>query len=211
MKYNNEKGVIVVLVSLNHDLVTNETMIETEVIDTGLGIAEDRQNTLFKPFLELKKKQNFEKVKDKTIGMGLACSKDISLKLGGDVDLNFSKPGLTSFSFRIPVKMMNSSFKQEKLEFLNLDQHFTVETFTEQPLLKEYLECKDLDQLNKFKFECCNDKQVLKITDFQINKVNSFKFRRHSWDPHAIIPRQILSLARENNGQISDILSNEVV
>lgn len=42
VKYNNEKGVIVILLSLNHDVATGETMFETEVIDTGLGIAVDR-------------------------------------------------------------------------------------------------------------------------------------------------------------------------
>jgi signal transduction histidine kinase len=31
-------------------------MLETEIIDTGIGISEDRQKMLFIPFLELKLK-----------------------------------------------------------------------------------------------------------------------------------------------------------
>jgi len=49
-------------------------IIETQVIDTGIGISPSRQKLLFKPFLELKVKQDFDKVKDKTTGIGLACS-----------------------------------------------------------------------------------------------------------------------------------------
>jgi len=33
---------------------------------------------LFEPFLELKIKQNFQDVKDNNIGMGLACSHEIT-------------------------------------------------------------------------------------------------------------------------------------
>jgi C4-dicarboxylate-specific signal transduction histidine kinase len=58
---------------------------------------------LFKPFKELQVKQDFEKVKHKTIGLGLACSRDIAVKLGGSLDILFSANKLTSFAFRIPV------------------------------------------------------------------------------------------------------------
>ena len=44
-----------------------------------------------------------KKVKDHTIGMGLACSKDISNSLGGDLTIISSEPGLTQFAFKVPV------------------------------------------------------------------------------------------------------------
>lgn len=62
-------------------------MLETTVVDAGEGISEERQKMLFIPFLELKIKQNLKKVKDHTIGMGLACSKEICNKLGGDITI----------------------------------------------------------------------------------------------------------------------------
>lgn len=49
-------------------------VFETEVIDSGIGISEDRQKMLFIPFMELKMKQNLAQVKDHNIGMGLGCS-----------------------------------------------------------------------------------------------------------------------------------------
>ena len=59
---------------------------------------------LFQPFLELKMKQNLEKVKDYNIGMGLACSYDIVNKLGGEIKIQKSIiNGFTSFIFNLPV------------------------------------------------------------------------------------------------------------
>jgi signal transduction histidine kinase len=49
-------------------------MLETYVIDTGIGIEEERRQMLFIPFLELKIKQSLKKVMNNNIGMGLACS-----------------------------------------------------------------------------------------------------------------------------------------
>ena len=48
-------------------------------------------------------KQNLEKVKDHSIGMGLACSNDIVNKLGGDIKIKKSINGFSSFVFKIPV------------------------------------------------------------------------------------------------------------
>ena len=39
-------------------------VFETEIIDTGIGISEERQKMLFIPFMELKMKQNLNKVKE---------------------------------------------------------------------------------------------------------------------------------------------------
>ena len=58
---------------------------------------------LFQPFLELKMKQNLEKVKDHNIGIGLACSKSIVNSLMGEIKIKKSTLGFTSFSFRFPV------------------------------------------------------------------------------------------------------------
>jgi signal transduction histidine kinase len=62
-------------------------MLETEIIDTGIGISEERQKMLFIPFLELKLKQNLKQVQDNNIGMGLACSEAISAALQGDITI----------------------------------------------------------------------------------------------------------------------------
>lgn len=84
-------------------------MFETHIIDTGIGIEEDRQKMLFIPFLELKMKQNIKQVKDNNIGMGLACSEAISSAINGDITIKHSRRGLTVFAFKIPVKVNENS------------------------------------------------------------------------------------------------------
>ena len=60
-----------------------------------------------------------KKVKDHTIGMGLACSKDICTNLGGDIMIVSSEPGLTQFSFKLPVIAKQKLKKTDPLSDLN--------------------------------------------------------------------------------------------
>ena len=63
-------------------------------------------------------KQNLKKVKDNSIGIGLACSHAICREMGGDMILRESKQGLTAFAFKIPVKVNinNSKFSENQIE-----------------------------------------------------------------------------------------------
>ena len=45
------------------------------------------------------------KSENDNIGIGLAGSKDICVKMGGDIILKASRPGLTAFVFKIPIKV----------------------------------------------------------------------------------------------------------
>ena len=62
---------------------------------------------MFIPFKELKAKQNMKKVKDNSIGMGLACSRSIIRELGGDVFLKESQKGKTIFKVTLQVEVTN--------------------------------------------------------------------------------------------------------
>jgi len=64
--------------------------METQIIDTGIGIAPDRQQVLFVPFKELKDRIGIAKSQNDNIGVGLSCSKEICLKMGGDIKLKQS-------------------------------------------------------------------------------------------------------------------------
>ena len=83
-------------------------MLETQIIDTGVGIEKNRQKLLFIPFLELKSLQGIARIQDSnkdSIGLGLSCSQTIARKLGGDIQLKESRKGLTVFAFKIPMKL----------------------------------------------------------------------------------------------------------
>ena len=104
VKYNTPGGKIFIIMKIAQTYDFKQgAMIETHIVDTGQGICPSRQSFLFKPFMELKAKQNFLKVKDRTTGIGLANSKDIAVKLDGDVFLTRSEPKFTVFTCRIPI------------------------------------------------------------------------------------------------------------
>ena len=117
VKYNRFGGEILILLRclpmstecLNSTLSNQDIpnsfhfVLETEIIDSGLGISKERQKMLFEPFLELKIKQNLKQVQNFSTGMGLACSSAIAKALGGDITLKKSKEGISSFAFKIPV------------------------------------------------------------------------------------------------------------
>ena len=73
-------------------------VLETQVIDTGLGISQERQKLLFIPFLELRSLQGLlKKPENDNIGIGLNNSYSITKQLGGTIRINQSEPGLTVF------------------------------------------------------------------------------------------------------------------
>ena len=55
--------------------------------------------------MELKEHLGIRKSENDNIGIGLAGSKDICVKMGGDIILKTSQPGLTAFVFKIPIKV----------------------------------------------------------------------------------------------------------
>jgi C4-dicarboxylate-specific signal transduction histidine kinase len=64
---------------------------------------------LFIPFLELKNRIGLIKEEHHNIGLGLACSKDLTKKLGGDIKVIMSQPGLTNIAFKIGVKVKHDN------------------------------------------------------------------------------------------------------
>jgi K+-sensing histidine kinase KdpD len=63
---------------------------------------------LFKPFKELRKKDNIQQVENHSIGIGLTSSKEICTELDGTLHLEHSMKGLTVFSFQLPVIVEDS-------------------------------------------------------------------------------------------------------
>ena len=66
----------------------NKTYIlETQVIDIGLGIEPERQSLLFEPLNEIRQSVGAKRSKNANIGLGLSCSKALCKKMGGNIKL----------------------------------------------------------------------------------------------------------------------------
>lgn len=72
-------------------------LFELEIIDSGVGIDQESQHYLFIPFRELMIKQNIQKVKNNSIGMGLANAYLLIQQMHGQLALKESKRGRTIF------------------------------------------------------------------------------------------------------------------
>ena len=89
-----------VTVAASHRALQDEAIeLRFEVSDTGVGIPEDIQETLFKPFTQA---NTSVARKYGGTGLGLAICKELCLAMGGDVGVE-SKPGLGS-KFRFTVQ-----------------------------------------------------------------------------------------------------------
>ena len=86
------------------------------MIDTGLGIAQERQKLLFRTFNELRDSLGTKKLQNDNIGIGLSCSKNLCKKMGGDIKLKHSEKGLTAMHFKLPVQVKQSYSKSDLVE-----------------------------------------------------------------------------------------------
>lgn len=112
-------------------------LLETEIIDTGIGISPNRQKMLFVPFMELMLRQNFDTVQDNTIGVGLASSQIITQQMKGDIKLKQSQPQLTVFTFTLPVSV-EPIMKNEIYDPIMIKDWFE-QSKVQHPKVREYL------------------------------------------------------------------------
>lgn len=59
-----------------------------------------------------------QKVKDNNIGLGLSCALDIISELSGDLRINHSSQGFSSFSISLPVTLKRRDQMQAPVEEL---------------------------------------------------------------------------------------------
>lgn len=100
-------------------------------------------------------KQNLDLVKDKSIGIGLSCSKDIALQLGGDLNINFSRKNLTSFTFNIPVILSDqqANIRDADMNHLRLERKLGLDVISSSEQLEKYLNQKGIDSLINFEID----------------------------------------------------------
>ncbi len=84
----------------NTQLLPNSAMIlSIEVADSGVGIAEDQQGKLFKPFVQLMQ----ENADVKGTGLGLAISKSLLELMGGHISVTSMLGEGSTFKIELPV------------------------------------------------------------------------------------------------------------
>jgi len=114
IKYT-DSGEISVNVCLHEQISPEWFMLKFEVQDTGIGIAEDKRELLFKRFSQVH--ENNDKLYGGT-GLGLAISKGIVEMMNGDISLDSTSPAGSCFSFTCLLKMNVSLYKKSQISEL---------------------------------------------------------------------------------------------
>jgi PAS domain S-box-containing protein len=90
-----KKGTITVKVDVMNNL------INTQIIDVGIGISEENLVKLFKPFMQLE--EGLSRSHEGT-GLGLAICKNLIEKLGGSIDVKSQLGKGSIFTFTLPLQ-----------------------------------------------------------------------------------------------------------
>jgi signal transduction histidine kinase/ligand-binding sensor domain-containing protein/CheY-like chemotaxis protein len=109
------KGHVIVQVSKTEETQTH-VGIRCEVIDTGIGIAEEDQKKLFEAFTQVD--SSATRKYDGT-GLGLAISKQLIQHLGGHIDVKSRKDQGSTFWFTTTFKKQDPAFDTIKTDLNN--------------------------------------------------------------------------------------------
>ncbi len=110
IKFTHQGGII--LRANTQELpIANKVLLNIEVIDNGIGIPEDRQADLFKPFVQLVQTDS------KGTGLGLAISKSLIELMGGHISVTSSLGTGSSFKIELPVPIANAGDMTAEQEY----------------------------------------------------------------------------------------------
>jgi PAS domain S-box-containing protein len=120
-----DQGVVLVRIGMEQHLDDNRVRLLFEVIDTGVGISADKQETVFEAFAQAD--SSYSRRFGGT-GLGLSISRHFVRLMGGDIHFD-SEPGKGSrFYFSLPFALKETTVpgcgtKQDELELPNIPSY----------------------------------------------------------------------------------------
>jgi signal transduction histidine kinase len=84
---------------ISADCAVTDNRVALNISDTGIGIAADKHEAIFEPFIQLK-----EGLSDREsgVGLGLAISRDLARAMGGDLTVESTEAEGASFTLFLP-------------------------------------------------------------------------------------------------------------
>ena len=84
----------------------NDSALELEVVDTGIGIAKEQQRRLFQPFMQA---SSVTTRGQEGTGLGLAITKQLVSMLGGEISFESVPTRGSTFRIRMPVASVRAT------------------------------------------------------------------------------------------------------
>jgi signal transduction histidine kinase len=131
VKYT-EKGAVELIVDVNKN-ESHQQFLSIQVLDTGIGIAEDNLDRIFKSFFQVD--QNGANL-TKGVGLGLSIVSSIVKRLSGDIQVQSQLGEGSQFQVKIPLRnsqsetwcdelSKNALWNKSRLLFLSSDEKLT--------------------------------------------------------------------------------------
>jgi signal transduction histidine kinase len=86
-------------VRIETKIVTEKSILEISVEDSGVGMTSQQLSRLFTPFTKIKTNREMNK---EGVGLGLAVSKNMAVALGGDISVSSTKGRGSKFTLSLP-------------------------------------------------------------------------------------------------------------
>ena len=116
IKFTDQGGVVIRVSAEQQD--EGETWFEITVEDTGIGISEENQQSLFEAFSQVETSANR---RFSGTGLGLVISKNLVTLMGGEISLNSELGKGSTFTVRLPLALSkNLEYSAAKSQNLNL-------------------------------------------------------------------------------------------
>jgi signal transduction histidine kinase len=93
VKFTDRGGLVRMTVDVDRDVV------RIRVSDTGIGIASDKLETIFEPFVQVD--PNYTRTRD-GVGLGLAISRDLAEGMGGELSASSIEGSGSTFTLTLP-------------------------------------------------------------------------------------------------------------
>lgn len=155
-------------------------MVFIEVIDSGIGIPEEKQELVFKEFTQV---ENTTENSYDGHGLGLAISKKLAKLLGGDLTVKSKENEGSTFTLSLPLQFVKNTSIPNKSKHLDSSTKLSVVALDDDKALLELLsemfsvqdiELKTFTNYADFKKDSTLYYDVL-LTDIQMPKKNGFE------------------------------------
>jgi signal transduction histidine kinase len=134
--------------SANVSLVQDDSFLSILVKDQGPGIADDRKEDVFKPFLRLEDSRNRE---TGGTGLGMSVARTIIRAHGGDISLNNRAEGGLSIKVRLPLSGQTSAASQAVQQKSSETELASAEEVVETKIQSRGIACKSEERTKEWK------------------------------------------------------------
>ena len=157
IKFTNEGEVLVELKAKSRERDIN--FVEIKVEDTGIGIPEDKQDSIFEPFKQID--EGWSR-KFQGTGLGLAITKNLVDLMGGNISLKSTVGKGTIFNVTLPLKNSNR-IDEYKKKFNYIEYYFYLLT----PLMSDLKNLKRLLEHLELKYQVIQEKDISTLNNIK--------------------------------------------